>query len=145
MAARLLASAELCNAPDTVAALLVAGAVGPAAAAEFLAWRDELDLPDAESVLQDPQSFKLPERGDRAYAALAAVTAAVLADNTTERWQAAWLAIAAGTSDGHADIAIAAIRALIANRPEGATPPAEVLISMAPVLRTAGLFDRLTS
>jgi len=145
MAARLLAAAELANTSDTVRALLAAGAVGPAGAAEFLAWREELDLPDPEAVLQDPTSFTLPERGDRAYAALAAITAAVLSDNTKERWEAAWTAIAAGTKDGHTDIAIATVRALIANRPDGAVPPAAVLTTMAPVLRTAGLFDRLTS
>jgi hypothetical protein len=145
MAARLLAAATVCEASEKVAALLAAGAVGPAAAAEFLAWREELDLPDPESVLRDPKGFKLPDRGDRAYAALASVTAAVLDDNTPARWEAAWLAIAAGTRKRHADIGIAAVRTLIGNRPDGARPPREVLQSMAPVLRAAGLFDRLTS
>jgi len=103
-----------------------------------------LDLPDPEAILRDPTSFRLPERGDRAYAALAAVTAAVLANNTAERWEAAWLAIAAGTENGHADIAVAAVRSLIAHRPDGAAPPLEVLTQMTPVLKTAGLFDVLT-
>jgi MoxR-like ATPase len=144
MAARLIAATIVCNAADAVRAVLVAGAVGPAAAAEYLAWREDLDLPDPEDVLRDPTAFRLPERGDRAYAALAAVTAAVLANNTAERWEAAWLAIAAGTENGHADIAVAAVRLLIAHRPDGATPPAKVLTQMTPVLKTAGLFDVLT-
>ncbi|MGZ4729064.1 MAG: AAA family ATPase, partial [Acidimicrobiales bacterium] len=105
MASRLLAAADLAEVGATVAAMLIAGAVGPGPAAEFLAWRQELDLPDPEEVLRDPSSFRLPERGDRAYAALTSVTAAVLADNTATRWQAGWLAVAAGTADGHADIA----------------------------------------
>ncbi len=50
-------------------------------------WRDDLQLPDAEEALRDPESFRIPERGDRAYAALAAITAAVLADNTSPRWK----------------------------------------------------------
>jgi len=144
MAARLIAATIACGAADAVRAVLVAGAVGPAAAAEFLAWREDLDLPDPEAVLRDPTAFRLPERGDRAYAALAAVTAAVLANNTAERWEAAWLAIAAGTQDGHADITVAAVRSLIAHRPDGAAPPPEVLSQMTPVLKTAGLFDVLT-
>jgi MoxR-like ATPase len=145
MAARLLAAAEIAGATDTVAAFLAAGAVGPAAALEFLAWRNELDLPDAEEVLRDPSSFRLPPRGDRAYAALTSLTAAVLAQNTPDRWQAAWQAIAAGTNGAHADIAVAAVRSLLNHRPDGATPPRGVLVTMAPVLRAAGLFERLTA
>jgi hypothetical protein len=45
---------------------------------------------------------------------------------------------------GHADIAVAAVRSLISHRPDGGVPPARALTRMAPVLRTAGLFERLT-
>jgi len=144
MAARLLAAAQVSGAAGTVTALLVAGAVGPGAAAEFLAWREDLDLPDPETVLRDPASFRLPDRGARAYAALAGVTAAVIANNTAPRWEAAWRAIAAATGGSQSDIAVAAVRSLIAHRPDGAVPPAAVLTAMTPVLRTAGLFERLT-
>jgi hypothetical protein len=144
MAARLLAATVVCGSTGQVAALLVAGSVGPGAASEFLAWREDLDLPDPEAVLRDPGSLRLPDRGDRAYAALAAVTAAVLADNTPPRWEAAWQAIAGATGKSHADIAVAAVRSLIAHRPDGAVPSADVLTKMAPVLRAAGLFERLS-
>lgn len=144
MAARLIAASRVSGAVEQVVTLLVAGSVGVGAAAEFLAWREDLDLPDPESVLADPASFRLPERGDRAYAALAAVTAAVIADNTAERWEAAWTAIAAATEERQADIAVVAVRTLIAHRPDGAVPPAHVLTKMTPVLRTAGLFERFS-
>jgi hypothetical protein len=72
------------------------------------------------------------------------VTAAVIADNTPQRWEAAWHAIAAATGGSQSDIAVAAVRSLIARRPEGAVPPGDVLTKMTPVLRTAGLFERLT-
>jgi MoxR-like ATPase len=142
MAARLTAAAKASGAIDQVQALAIA--VGAGAAAEFLAWREDLDMPDPESVLLDPASFRLPDRGDRAYAALAALTAAVIGDNTPSRWEAAWTAISAATKQRQADIAVAAIRSLIAHRPDGAAPPADVLAKMAPVLRTAGLFESLT-
>jgi hypothetical protein len=144
MAARLIAAARVSGAADKVQALAVAGAVGPAAAAEYLAWQEDLDLPDPETVLANPASFRLPDRGDRAYAALASVTAAVIANNSAPRWEAAWAAISAATAAKHADIAVAAVRSLIAHRPDGATPPPDVLSKMTPVLRTAGLFERLT-
>ncbi len=143
MAARLIAAANVTGAGPPVVALLAAGSVGAGAAAEYLAWREDLDLPDPEAVLADPASFRLPERGDRAYAALASLTAAVISDNTAQRWEAAWTAIAAATGDKQADLAVTAVRSLIAHRPDGAIPPAEVLMKMTPVLRTAGLFERL--
>jgi len=144
MAARLIAAARVSGAVEKVQALAVAGAVGPAAAAEYLAWHEDLDLPDPETVLADPASFRLPDRGDRAYAALASVTAAVIANNTAPRWEAAWTAISVATGGKHADIAVAAVRSLVAHRPDGATPPPDVLSRMAPVLRMAGMFERLT-
>jgi len=144
MAARLAAAAHVSGSVDQVQALAIAGAVGTGAAAEFLAWRQDLDLPDPEAVLLDPASFRLPDRGDRAYAALAAVTAAVIADNTPARWEAAWTAISAATKQRQTDIAVAAVRSLIVHRPDGAVPPADVLVKMTPVLRAAGLFERLT-
>lgn len=143
MAAELLAACEVLAAGAPVAAALTIGSVGVVAGGEFLAWRDDLGLPDPEAVLADPLSFRLPERGDRAYAALAAVTAAVVAENSPARWVAAWTAIGAATAEAHADVAVAAVRTLIAHRPAGAVPPREVLVAMAPLLRTAGLFDHL--
>ena len=143
MAARLIAAGNSVGATEPLMIELVRSAVGPVAAAEFVGWQADLELPDAEVVLRDPASFRLPPRGDRAFAALTTVTAAVLADNTPERWEAAWYAIAAAVGEDKGDIAIAAIRSLVNHRPDGAVPPRDVLVAMAPVLRTAGLFDRL--
>ena len=53
--------------------LLVRGAVGQGPGIELLTWLVEADLPDPEEVLADPESFVLPERGDRAFAALSSV------------------------------------------------------------------------
>ena len=57
MAARLLAAASTAGAASQATALLIAGSVGPGAAAEYLAWREDLDLPDPEAVLSDPASY----------------------------------------------------------------------------------------
>jgi MoxR-like ATPase len=144
MTARLLAASALADAADTVTALLVSGCVGAATAAEFLAWTKDLELPNPEAVLADPNSFRLPSRGDRAHAALSMLVSAVLANNTRARWEAAWTAIAVGVRDGKPDLAVAAVRTLVQHRPDGAQPPPEVLSELTPVLRTAGLFERLT-
>ena len=113
------------------------GAIGDGAGVEFLAWLAEMDLPDPEQVLADPASFRLPERGDRAYAALAAVAAAVAADPTAERWAAGWQVLGLA-ADAAPDVAAVAARVLARCRPDGAPMPAEVHLFI-PVLRDAGL------
>ncbi len=51
-------------------AALISGAIGDAAGLELLTWHHEMDLPDPEAVLADPDGVELPDRGDRAYAVL---------------------------------------------------------------------------
>lgn len=138
---RLLAHADAAGAPDTVAVHLLAGAVGTPAAAEFLAWSADLQLPDPELVLADPDSLQLPERADRAYAVLASLTAAVVQNLTPERWHAAWRAVARAAGQQSPDLAVSAARTLLAHRPDRSVPPADVIRPMMPVLRDAGLLD----
>ena len=137
MAARLQAAAESAGAGELAVSLLVRGCVGTGAGIEYLTWLAEADLPDPEAVLADPDSFVLPERGDRAYAALSSVAAAVCADPTNGRWERGWRAF--GRAAGNApDVAAAAARTLARCRPPGAAIPDEVR-SFAPLLREAGL------
>jgi hypothetical protein len=140
MAARLMAAAGAAGFGgngDEARSALVRGAVGDGAGVEFLAWLVEMDLPDPEEVLADPASFRLPERGDRAYAALAAVAAAVAANPTPERWTAGWQVLGLA-AEAAPDVAAVAARALARCRPEGAALPAQIKL-FAPVLRDAGL------
>jgi len=140
MTARLLAAARAAGATDEAVSALVRGAIGDGAGAEFLAWSSELDLPDPEAVLADPSSFVLPERGDRAYAALSSVAAAVLADTTVDRWMAGWKVL--GTAGERApDVAAVAARLLARCRPAGAAAPPEIK-AFLPLLRDAGMLDR---
>jgi len=137
MAARLYAAGEAGEAGELAVSQLVRGCVGAGPGVEFLTWLAEADLPDPEAVLADPDSFVLPERGDRAYAALSSVAAAVAADPTNGRWERGWQAF--GRAAGSApDVAAAAARTLARCRPEGAAIPAEVK-AFAPLLRDAGL------
>lgn len=137
MAARLLAATEAAEITEDVLSALIRGCVGAGPGVEFLTWLVESDLPDPESVLADPDSFRLPERGDRAYAVLASVAAAVASEPTVPRWTAAWRAFgtAAGTLP---DVAAAAARTLARARPAGAPLP-EQIDAFAPLLRDAGL------
>jgi hypothetical protein len=96
-----------------------------------------MDLPDPEAVLADPASFVLPDRGDRAYAALTSVAAAVAGRPTPERWHAGWQVLGKAGEQAP-DVAAVAARILARCRPDGATPPAEVK-AFLPLLRDAGL------
>lgn len=145
LTAVLLGAAGVVEADSSVAALLASGCVGVAAAAELLAWVDEGGLPDPEAVLADPQSLVLPDRGDRAHATLASIAAAVAADPTPQRWEAAWSALAVGMSTDHPDLVVGPMRALVRSRPEGARAPANALRELAPLLRSAGLLEELKS
>jgi hypothetical protein len=105
---------------------------------EFLAWLAEMDLPDPEAVLSDPSSFRLPERGDRAYAALAAIAAAVAALPTQDRWVSGWQVLGACAQDAP-DLAATAARVLARCRPPDVTEmPPEVRLFL-PLIRDAGL------
>ncbi len=137
MAATLLAAAEDVGSSELARMTLIAGAVGDGAGIEFLHWLIEMDLGDPEVALRDPAAFVLPERGDRAYAALSAVAAAVAANNTPERWIAGWKVLARA-GENAADVAATAARVLARCRPDGTPPPPEIKI-FAPLLKEAGL------
>src|SRR5581483_6522595 len=73
-----------------VETLLVASQVGEGAAHEFISWKQEMDLPDPEELLEDPGRLRLPNRGDFRHAVLTAVASAVVVNPTKERFHAAW-------------------------------------------------------
>jgi hypothetical protein len=139
MAARLLGVSQAAGGDDLVRSLLVRGAVGQGPGIELLTWLAEADLPDPELVLADPDSFVLPERGDRAYAALSSVAAAVASNPTVERWQRGWV-VFGRAADSALDVAASASRALVRCRPAGAPVPPEVKLFTG-LLRDAGLLD----
>lgn len=137
MAARLWTAAEATGASSDVKLALASGAVGLGAATEFMTWLVEVDLPDPEEILRFPDTFELPQRGDRAHAVLAAVVSAVVRDLTVERWLCAWRVLGrVGTTAP--DVGALAARRLAQCRPNGAPVPPEVR-SFVPVLRAAGL------
>lgn len=137
LAAELLAASRMAAAGPEVQAALVAGCVGAGPGMEFLAWLNALDLPDPEAVLADPAGFELPDRGDRAYAVLTAVAAAVAADPTVERWAAGWRVLGRAGEQAP-DVAALAARMLVRCRPQGAPAPPEAG-AFLPLLRQAGL------
>lgn len=137
MASELVTAARLAEVGPEVRTALVCGCVGAGPGLEFVAWLADLDLPDPEALLADPGSFHLPERGDRAHAALMSVAAAVASRPTPERWAAGW-AVLGRAGENAPDVAAMAARSLVRCRPEGAATPPEAAVFL-PLLRDAGL------
>ena len=121
---------------DALAATLI-GALGDGAGLELVTYLEELDLPDPERVLADPDAFALPERGDRQLAFLTAVIAAVQSRITYERWNAGWSVLAKAVAAGVPDVAARAAMDLAAMREPTWPVPAEI-DAFVEVLRLAG-------
>jgi hypothetical protein len=136
MAARLWTAAQATDASTEAETALITGAVGEGAGIELLMWEMEMDLPDPEEVLADPDAFEVPERGDRAYAVLSSVAAAVAANPTVERWLAGWRVLGRA-GDGAPDVAAVPARVLAQCRPKGAPAPPEAKL-FAPLFKGAG-------
>ena len=142
MTARLLAAAQAGGegepaVPEVVVSMLLRGCVGPGPGVEFLTWLTEADLPDPEEALAHPERFVLPERGDRAFAALSSIAAAVAARPTEDRWRRGWQVFGAAASAAP-DVAAAAARTLSRCRPAGAELPEEIDLFL-PLLQDAEL------
>ena len=139
MAARLWAAANAAGASTEAETALLTGAVGEGPGIELLMWHLEMDLPDPEDVLADPDAFEMPERHDRAHAVLSSVAAAVAANATGPRWLAAWKVV--GKVGEHApDVGAVAARVLAQCRPAGVAAPPEVKLFL-PLLKDAGWLD----
>ncbi|WP_442817779.1 sigma 54-interacting transcriptional regulator [Streptomyces sp. NBC_01591] len=105
MALRLLATGYATGTGREAVAAALTGAVGDGAGIELLSYLENLDLPDPDRVLADPDAFALPERGDRQLAFLIAVVAAVQGDLTRRRWEAGWTVLAKAVDAGVPDVA----------------------------------------
>lgn len=142
MAASLYGYATAAGVSNTARRMLIVGAIGQAAAAEFLAYIADLDLPDPEALLADPSKFEAPTRGDRVYAVGASVLAAVKMNNTPERWKAAGKVVAAIAKANHADVAVAIGKRWMSIRTTpDLMPDTESLRTLAPILRESNLIS----
>jgi hypothetical protein len=137
MCARLLTAADAADAGPAVSLVLVVGAVGAGAGAEFVAWLADGEFPNPDALLDDPGGWVPPSRPDQLHAVLLSIAAAVSARPTVQRWLSAWalLAVAAGRAP---DTAAVAARTLARCRPADAPVPPELTL-FAPVLHEAGL------
>ncbi|MEU9861192.1 MoxR family ATPase [Streptomyces sp. NPDC047971] len=115
---RLIAFATTAGSSRDVLSLLVRGAVGDGPGLELLASLDRLDLPDPETLLADPGSAVLPERGDLRQAVLDGVVAAVRGRPEKSRWDAAWALLVRAMETGAPDLVVVPATTLASLRQE---------------------------
>ncbi|MGW1540116.1 AAA family ATPase [Streptomyces sp. NPDC002309] len=137
----LLAFGTAASVSREVLALLVRGAVGDGPGLELLAHLDRMDLPDPETLLAEPASAELPERGDLRQATLEAVIAAVGARPERDRWEAAWAVLVRAMETGTADLLVAPASTLASLRRDDWEVP-EAVERLAAVVGLARRADR---
>ena len=126
MALPLMAASMALNAPQSIQTMLLEGCVGNGVTTEFLAWSQNMDLPDPEEVLKAPKKYKIPKRSDIAYVVLTSVMTAILTNNTPDRWSNGWELLENFADNDLSDIALLSARTLAQEKPENYTPPQSV-------------------
>ena len=138
MVKKLLAVCWATGATAPVVATLLNGAIGDAAAHEFITFMRELNLPNPEDVLADPENYVVPEKAHEAYAVGASCLLAVENNNSPERWRAYGVLLARFSQAGRADMGVVLGVKWVALRPHGAAPPAALSASIMKTLRLSG-------
>ncbi|WP_155372474.1 AAA family ATPase [Catellatospora vulcania] len=126
MALRLIAFATAAGTSREVLSMLVRGTVGDGPGLELLASLDRMDLPDPETLLADPASAVLPDRGDLRQAVLDGVVEAVRRRPDQSRWDAAWAVLVRALETGAPDLVVVPAATLAALRDDDWTVPAEI-------------------
>jgi MoxR-like ATPase len=135
------AACDAVGADESTRLLLASGCVGAAAAAEFYAYNNSLDLPDPETLLKDPSKYVPQQRTDHTFAVATSVVAAVAHKLTNERYGAAWAVMAQIAKHSHKDGAVVGAKQLVTIRKshqELTIPPDQAKV-FAATLKAAGV------
>jgi len=132
--------------PDdhTARNLSVCGLIGDGAGTEFLAWRENSDLPDPRDVIADPAIMNWNDRPDRIFSVTTSLIAYFAAANPGDRkgkadlWAKTWRAIGYAGEHGPPDILALAAKQLLGLRDKSWAFPPEAKVFLE-VLRDAGL------
>lgn len=138
-ASLLSAFVSAANLSEGVRRLLLKGSIGVAAAAEYITYRNNMDLPNPEEVLANPEKFDLPSRADQIYVLGAGILNILSRNNSAENWHATGTVLEKIVDLGHPDMAVSFARQWLKLRPSGATPNSTVLRALVPLLTEAKL------
>lgn len=139
LASRVLAAARALGFSESIQARAVAALVGRNGFA-FMTFVREMDLPDPGELMRRPEL--LPEKDDRAYAALMAVASAAISIWSEAAWRGAFRVLARAADTNRADLAVPAFLRLIRARDQAErerrptfSVPEEVALRFAPLVQ----------
>lgn len=130
-AAILYASHKHATFPDgskpskTVLRLLLEGTVGTQATHTFLNYLTELDLPDPKRLLEHPETYEMPKRGDILSILLEAIQSEAKHNLTSQNWLSWGNLLASTVEQGKGDIAYPHVLEWHRNRPQHVIPTPE--------------------
>jgi hypothetical protein len=139
---KLLTAANAANLKEHQLAIIT-GSVGKEVGHKYYTYIRDLDLPNADELLSNPDSFVLPQRADQTYAVLTAVVSHVTragGQPNKERYLAAWKILSKAAEQSSIDIACGAAKNLGKwgiqhNMPD----TGELIDPFIPILREAGV------
>lgn len=123
-----------CDLDASVRRIAVLGCVGVGPAAEYITYRENIDLPNPEEIMKAPRDFVLPTRMDKIYVIGASLMAVLRNNQTQARWDAVGVVLERIASSGNPDLAVTFARDWMRERPEGAIPDKVLLRSLIPLL-----------
>jgi len=121
MVIKIMAACQSAQISDEIMYSLVAGCVGEAATISLSSYLREMNLPDPETLLANPDSLVLTvNRHDVLQATLMSVVTAVLRNMTVERYRQGLRVLCKAANDGAFDIAWPAFSVLHKHKPADA-------------------------
>lgn len=140
---KLLTAASAANLREHQLAIIT-GSIGKEVGHKYFTYMRDIDLPNAEDLLKNPASFKMPERADQVYAVLTAVVSLVTRAGQTpdpQRYLAAWKVLSMAAEQSSVDIACGAAKNLGRWGVQNNMPKTGDLIDpFIPILKEAGVF-----
>jgi hypothetical protein len=113
------------------------GCVGPGAAAEYITYRENIDLPNPEEIIASPKNFVIPNRMDKIYVVGASLMAVLRNNMTKARWDAVGIVLERIAEGGNPDLAVTFARDWLRERPKDAVPDPALLKALIPLLTEA--------
>lgn len=141
MVLKLLGMANAMQLSAEIRRLLVVGCVGHGAGSEYLIYRDNLDLPNPEDIIKEPETATLPTRADQLYVICGSLNGALISNPTAERWDNVGKFILRLSTLGHPDIAVSLYLQWLKLAPAGAMASRPIVQSLNPLVQQAGLLN----
>ena len=126
-----------CDLEPSVRRIVVMGCVGPGAAAEYITYRENIDLPNPEEIIASPRNFVIPNRMDKIYVVGASLMAVLRNNMTRQRWDAVGIVLERIAEGGNPDLAVTFARDWLRERPKDAVPDPALLKALIPLLTEA--------